>query len=249
MRKGLSGRLNGIKLTLKNIRQIKTKKRMKDKTVLLTGASRGIGLAIKRILEKENYVIVAPSRQELNLADRNSVSCYIAKNKNLNIDILINNAGINNPQWIQNLDDKNIDETIEVNLISPIKLIRTYVGHMMQNRWGRIVNISSIFGIVARGKQVLYSATKHGLNGVTKALALELGPYNILVNSVCPGFTNTDLVKRNSSEKNAALAKDIPLGRFAEASEIAQVVLFLISDENSYMNGANIVLDGGFTCR
>jgi len=120
---------------------------------------------------------------------------------------------------------------------------------MKKNRWGRIINISSIFGIVARGKQTMYSATKHAINGVTKTLALELGPHNILVNSVCPGFTNTDLVKRNPPEKNALIAKDIPLGRFAEPSEIAELVLFLISDKNTYVNGQSLVIDGGFTCR
>jgi len=98
-------------------------------------------------------------------------------------------------------------------------------------------------------KQTMYTATKHGINGVTKALALELGPYNILVNSVCPGFTNTDLVKRNAPEKNAFIAKDIPLGRFVEPIEIAEFVSFLISDKNTYINGQLITIDGGFTCR
>lgn len=222
---------------------------MNKKTVFITGASRGIGFALVEKLKKENYSIIVPTREELNLADKNSVNRFLTQNKNLPVDILINNAGVNYPQWIGDLSDTNIDETIEVNLISPIKLIRAYVPHMMQNKWGRIVNMSSMFGIVARGKQVLYTASKHGINGVTKVLALELGPYNILVNSVCPGFTNTDLVKRNSQEKNAAIAKDIPLGRFAEPEEIAEFVLFLISGKNTYMNGATVVLDGGFTCR
>lgn len=222
---------------------------MNKKTVFLTGASRGIGLSLAKKLKEENYSLITPSRDELNLSDKKSVNRYLDSHKNLAVDILINNAGINNPAWIQDLDDKNIEETVEVNLISPIKLIRAFVGHMIQNKWGRIVNISSIFGIVARGKQVLYSATKHGLNGVTKALALELGPYNILVNSVCPGFTNTDLVKRNTAEKNTAIANDIPLGRFAEPDEIAEVVFFMISSKNTYMNGATVVLDGGYICR
>ncbi len=140
--------------------------------------------------------------------------------------------------------------TIQVNLIAPIRLIRGFIGNMKKNKWGRIINISSAFGIVARGKQVLYSATKHGINGVTKALALELAQYNILVNSVCPGFAKTDLVvKRNSPEKIATLEKDIPLGRLAEPSEIANLVEFLISDKNTYMTGSCIIIDGGFTSR
>lgn len=246
----MTGRLIGTKIILINIRQINANKEpMNNKTVLLTGASRGIGAATKKILTKENYYVVAPTRDELDLSNPKSLDNFIIKNAKLPVDIIINNAGINNPEWIQDLGDKNIDETIQVNLISPIKLIRAFVPHMIQNKWGRIVNISSIFGIIARGKQVLYSSTKHGLNGVTKALALELGPYNILVNSVCPGFTNTDLVKRNSPEKNAAIAKDIPLGRFAKPEEIAEYVRFLISEKNTYMNGSTVILDGGFTCR
>jgi len=223
--------------------------RKKIKTVFLTGASRGIGKAIKNLLTKEGFDIIAPSRSQLNLADYGSVNNYLHKNKNLKIDILINNAGINFPQYVSDLDDSNIQNTIQTNLISPILLIRSLVENMKKNKWGRIINISSMFGVVARGKQVLYTASKHGLNGVTKSLALELGAHNILVNSVCPGFTNTELTLRNSPEKNAALAKDVPLGRFANPKEIANLVLFLISDKNTYITGAEILIDGGFTCR
>ena len=225
------------------------RKMKKIKTVFLTGASRGIGKAIKNLLTKEGFDIIAPSRSQLNLADYGSVNNYLHKNKNLKIDILINNAGINFPQYVSDLDDSNIQDTIQTNLISPILLIRSLVENMKKNKWGRIINISSMFGVVARGKQVLYTASKHGLNGVTKSLALELGAHNILVNSVCPGFTNTELTLRNSPEKNAALAKDVPLGRFANPKEIANLVLFLISDKNTYITGAEILIDGGFTCR
>lgn len=222
---------------------------MNKKTVFITGAGRGIGEAIYKKLRKEDYKIISPNRKELDLNDNVSIYQYIETHKNLKIDILINNAGINFPNWIDELTDDNIENHIQTNLTAPIKLIRAFVTHMKKNKWGRIINISSIFGIVARGKQTMYSATKHAINGVTKALALELGPYNILVNSVCPGFTNTDLVKTNSPEKNALLAKDIPLGRFAEPKEIAELVSFLISDKNTYINGQCLVIDGGFTCR
>lgn len=222
---------------------------MNKKTVFITGAARGIGRAIFQKLKKENYNIIAPTRQELDLNNNVSINKYLKTNSNLKIDILINNAGINLPVWIDKLSDDNISQHIQINLISPIKLISTFVPYMKKIKWGRIINVSSIFGIVARGKQIMYTATKHGINGVTKALALELGPYNILVNSVCPGFTNTDLVKSNSPEKNALLAKDIPLGRFAEPKEIAELVFFLISEKNTYVNGECIIIDGGFTCR
>mgnify|MGYP001563865900 FL=1 len=222
---------------------------MNKKTVFITGAARGIGESIYKKLKTEKYKIIAPTREELDLSDSVSINQYIDTHKDLKIDILINNAGINLPTWIDELSDDNINQHIQINLTSPIKLINAFVPNMKKNKWGRIINISSIFGIVARGKQTMYTATKHGINGVTKALALELGPYNILVNSVCPGFTNTDLVKRNSPEKNALIAKDIPQGRFAEPKEIAELVSFLISDKNTYINGQSLVIDGGFTCR
>lgn len=222
---------------------------MKKKTILLTGASRGIGKAIHKKLKK-NYTIIAPAREELDLLDNKSIELFIKKNKEKEIDIIINNAGINFPQWIEEISDENIENTIKTNLIAPIRLIRGFVGNMKKNKWGRIINISSAFGIVARGKQVLYSSTKHGINGVTKALALELAQYNILVNSVCPGFTKTDLVvKKNTPEKIAALEKDIPLGRLAEPIEIANLVEFLSSDKNTYITGSCIIIDGGFTSK
>jgi len=222
---------------------------MNKKTVFISGATRGIGQAIYQKLKKENYKIIAPARQELNLSNNTSIDQYIKTHKDLKIDILINNAGINFPQWINELEDENLQQHIQINLISPIKLIRAFAPYMKKNKWGRIINVSSIFGIVARGKQTMYCATKHGINGVTKVLALELGPYNILVNSVCPGFTNTELIRRNSPEKNKAIIKDIPLGRLAEPEEIAELVSFLISEKNTYINGAKIIIDGGFTGR
>lgn len=221
----------------------------KTKTVFLTGASRGIGLSIYQKLKKEGYKIIAPTRQELDLGQPTSINQLIEVAKNLKVDIVINNAGVNFPQWIDELEDNNLENTLQINLINPIRLIRTFVPHMKRQKWGRVINISSMFGIVARGKQTPYVASKHGLNGATKALALELSPHNILVNSVCPGFVKTDLVLRNPPEKLAALAKDIPLGRLAEPEEIAELVLFLISDKNTYISGANILIDGGFTCR
>src|SRR5437667_7782711 len=146
---------------------------MKKRTILLTGASRGIGKSIYDLLSKE-YQIIAPTREELNLSDNASIENFIKKNKTTPIDIIINNAGINSPQWIDEVTDENIEKIIQTNLIAPIKLIRGLVGNMKKNKWGRIINISSMFGVIARGKQSVYSSTKHGINGMTKALALEL---------------------------------------------------------------------------
>jgi len=222
---------------------------MKKKRVLVTGGSRGIGFATVEVLKKAGYEVIAPPRTELNLADSSSIDQFIKKHKHLALYALINNAGVNNPEWIEEMHDENITATFQVNLIAPILLIRGFVPLLKKNKISHIVNVSSMFGVIARGKQVLYSTTKFGINGITKALALELAKYNILVNSVCPGFTDTDLTRRNTPEKNAQLAREVPLGRFANPYEIANLIEFLISDKNTYMMGETIVIDGGYTCK
>lgn len=216
------------------------------RTVLITGASKGIGKAIVKELSND-YDLLTPTRSELDLSDDASINQFIKNNRAKKIDVIINNAGINIPQWIEELADENLQKTIQVNLVAPIKLTKGFIGGMKKRRWGRVLNISSAFGIVSRGKQIPYSSTKHGLNGFTKALALEMAPYNVLVNSICPGFVGTDLVlKRNTKEKIELLEKDIPIGRLGTSQEIARVAKFIISDNNTYMTGSIIVVDGGF---
>lgn len=223
---------------------------MKKYRVLVTGGSRGIGKAIVSLLKKEGYVVLAPTRTELNLSSDVSIDKFIKTWQKKQIDIIINNAGINFPQWIEEMTDENIRDTIQINLVAPIKLVRGFVRGMKARKWGRIVNMSSAFGIVARGKQVLYTATKHGIIGATKSLALELAKDNILVNAICPGFANTDLVvARNPPEKIATLLKDVPLGRLIEPVEIAHLISFLISPQNTAITGAVISIDGGFVIR
>ena len=224
---------------------------MKRRTVFITGGSRGIGNAVlEKLRFLDRYDVIAPAREELDLANDESLERFLRIYREKPIDVIVNNAGINMPQLVDKLSDENIRDTMQVNLVAPIKLIRGIVGHMKQNRYGKIVNISSVFGIVSKEKRVLYSATKFGLNGVTKALAVELGPYNILVNSVCPGYTNTELTKRNVSEaEKKEIIEHIPLRRFAEPAEIVNLIAFLISDENTYITGQIISADGGFTSR
>src|SRR3990167_6987016 len=220
---------------------------MKRRTVFITGGSRGIGNAVlEKLRFLDRYDVIAPAREELDLANDESLERFLRIYREKPIDVIVNNAGINTPQLVDELSDENIWDTMQVNLVAPIKLIRGIVGHMKQNRYGKIVNISSVFGIVSKEKRVLYSATKFGLNGVTKALAVELGPYNILVNSVCPGYTNTELTKRNVSEaEKEEIIEHIPLRRFAEPAEIVNLIAFLISDENTYITGQIISADGG----
>ena len=119
---------------------------------------------------------------------------------------------------------------------------------MKLQNYGRIVNIGSIWGIVSKRGRVVYSATKHGIHGLTKTLAVELAEYNILVNTVCPGFTLTELTKKNNTDEEIAkISLNIPMGRMAESEEIASMVCYLVSDKNTYATGQLIAVDGGFT--
>jgi len=219
---------------------------MNKRKVLVTGASRGIGRAIVEVFKKTNeYNILTPSRDELELTNSDSIDNFVIRNND--IDILINNAGINIINYIQDIKDTDIESMFLTNIIAPIKLIRGIVPHMIEKHYGRIVNISSVWGITSKEKRSIYSATKFGMNGITKTLAKELGKYNILVNSICPGYVNTEMTKKNVTKiEKKEILKNIPLNRFAEPIEIGYLVKFLISDENAYITGQSIIIDGGF---
>lgn len=216
------------------------------KKVLLTGGSRGIGKAIYVELKNE-YELIVPTREELDLSSLISITNYFEQN-NHKFDILINNAGMNVIKDVESILDQDIENVNQVNLVAPLKLIQHVVQIMKKNRYGRIVNISSIWGVRSKEKRTLYSMSKFGIIGQTKALARELGEFNILVNAVCPGFTATDLTMESLREEELAeIKKQIPLQRLATPSEIAKSVKFLVSDENSYVTGQTLVVDGGFT--
>lgn len=218
--------------------------------VLITGASRGIGKAIKDQFLQSGYNIIAPTRQEMDLSNLESVKEYIKRNRDLKVDILINNAGINDINIIENVTDKEIEEMFDINIKAPIMLIRAFVPYMKQNNFGRIINIGSIWGVVSKGGRCIYSATKNGINGITNTLSIELAPYNILVNTVCPGFTLTELTyKNNTKEQIEAISSDIPMGRMAQPEEIANVVYFLGNEKNTYVTGQRVVVDGGFSVK
>lgn len=218
---------------------------MQRKKVLLTGGSRGIGKAIFEELENE-FDVVTPSQKELDLNSLESIEKYFAVNNKF--DILINNAGINIIKEINDISDEDIQRINQINLVAPLKLIQNVVRHMKGNKGGKIVNISSIWGVKSKEKRTLYSGTKFGIIGQTKSLARELGIHNILVNAVCPGFTATDLTMTSLSKNELEdILKEIPLQRLATPQEIAKSVRFLISDDNSYITGQTLIVDGGFT--
>ena len=219
-----------------------------DYEVLVTGGSRGIGREIVKTYEEAGYLVCAPTREELDLSNPESVENFIENNKSRMFCILINNAGVNHINMIENMIDDDISDMMNVNLISPLRLIRGFVPVMREYRFGRIVNIGSIWGVISKPGRTGYSITKHGIHGITKTLALELAKDGILVNTVAPGQTMTELTKKNNSpEAIKQMEIDIPLGRLADPSEIAKAVFFLGNENNTYITGQQLVVDGGLS--
>jgi 3-oxoacyl-[acyl-carrier protein] reductase len=136
-----------------------------------------------------------------------------------------------------------------MNLTAVMALTRGLAPGMRDRKWGRIVNISSVFSLVTKEKRALYSATKAALNGFTRAVAVELAPDGVLVNAVCPGYVDTELTRQNNSAAELEnIAQAIPMRRLAQPKEIGRFVAFLCSEENTYITGQTLVIDGGFVC-
>ena len=217
---------------------------------LVTGGSRGIGHSIAEQLKKNDIIVHAPSHQELDLMSQASINTYVSSHQNEHYDIIINNAGINDIHDIEHITDNEIAHAMQINLIAPIMLLRAFVPGMKERQYGKIVNIGSIWSIVSKRGRTVYSATKHGIHGITKTLAVELAEYNICVNTVCPGFTLTELTRKNNSpEQILQISQEIPMKRMAVPDEIAHVVSFLVSPQNSYLTGQLIAVDGGYTSK
>jgi len=189
---------------------------MKKKIAFITGGSRGIGAAICQAYEAAGFSVVAPKRSELDLSSPESVGRYLATRKDWDIDVLVNNAGENKINSIESISLEDWQRTQTTNLTSAVLLIQAFSRHMAANRWGRIVNISSVYSAQARAGRVAYSASKAGLDAVTRTAAIELGASGILVTSVCPGFVDTELTaKNNSPEKIKELCALTALNRLA----------------------------------
>jgi len=219
-----------------------------NKNVLITGASKGIGLAIAGLFSDNGYNIISPSHSDLDLSLDASVDDFLSKS-HVSFDIIINNAGINPIAETDMISDHNIADTLKINLISPLRLIRAILPNMAKNNYGRILNISSVWSLVSKPGRGIYSASKAALDALTRTIAVEFASKNILVNSIAPGYVDTELTKKNNSRQELdAIAKKIPIGRLAEPMEIAQLALFLCSDKNTFITGQTIVIDGGYTC-
>lgn len=225
------------------------------KKVLITGASRGIGKITAKTLINEGYEVYLTSRSEINsknfikadLSNLNDVKALFEKIKE--VDILINNAGQYIYSPVENISKEKITELFNVNFLSHYYLTSLVVPYMKKNKWGRIINISSISGVVGESYASLYSASKSAFFGFSKSLALELAEFNITINSISPGWVETDLTNNALSDEEKEETKEIiPQKRFVEPVEIANLVKYLISDEAKGITGQNINLCAGLTC-
>jgi len=227
---------------------------------VVTGGTRGIGFAIaERLLNDGISVIVTGTSNEANypngadyycvdFMDDNSVSSFIKFLKKKPINILVNNAGINKIEEFERISIEDFDSIQKVNLKAPFLLCQAVIPHMREINWGRIVNITSIWGRVTKEFRAAYSSSKFGLDGMTASLAAEVAQFGILANSVGPGFIETELTSKILGAKGISEIKStIPIKRLGGPDEVASLVSWLVSEENTYISGQNIMIDGGFS--
>jgi len=241
---------------------------MQDKVVLVTGASRGIGAAIADSLGAKGATVIATATSEggaekisarfeekgitgkgmvLNVASQESIDALMeAIQEEYGAPlVLVNNAGITKDNILMRMKDDEWFDVIDTNLNSIYRLSKACLRGMTKARWGRIINISSVVGAMGNAGQTNYCATKAGVGGFTRSLAKELGPRNITVNAVSPGFIDTDMTKELPDANREAILSQVPLKRLGEPEEIAAVVDFLASDSGAYITGENIHVNGG----
>lgn len=240
------------------------------KTVLITGASGGIGSATLKIFARNGYKVIAQYNKgkdrldetikELSqdgdgnsvipvycdFTDKKSVEEFTLNIKNLGVDVLINNAGVDLFKLIDQTTDAEIEKILSVNLNSAFVTVKAVVPGMISKKRGKIVNVSSIWGVVGGSMESVYSATKSALIGYTKALSKELGPSGINVNCVCPGVIDTEMNACLSKEDKIELIQKTPLSRLGKAEEVGELVYFLSSEKSDFITGESIVIDGGF---
>ena len=239
-----------------------------DQVALVTGASRGIGQAIAMSLGEQGATVVGTATSEtgankiteylqaagikgngmvLNVSDSESVAaCIKAVGEQFGApEILVNNAGITRDNLLMMMKDDQWDDIINTNLTSVFRMTKAVIRAMMKKRGGRIINISSVVGSTGNPGQTNYSASKAGLVGFSKSLAREIGSRNITVNTVSPGFIDTDMTRELPEEQREKLATQIPLGRLGQAEEVAAAVTFLASKSAAYITGETIHVNGG----
>ena len=232
------------------------------KTALVTGASRGIGRAIALEFKEKGYSVIGTATSDkgvtelndigiqgyvLDLNSHESIDSFWQKleDNNQNISLLVNNAGITRDNIVLRMSDEEWSDIMNVHLYGTFQLCKRSLKMMLKSKWGRIINISSASASIGNRGQSNYAAAKAGVEAFTKSLAKEVGKRDITINAVAPGFISTDMTEKNDGLNEDYLIKEIPLGRFGEPSEVANLVTFLCSEEASYMTGQTIHINGG----
>jgi len=238
------------------------------KVALVTGASRGIGASIAVELAKNNILVIGTATSDkgvgaieenfklndlkgiglvLDVNDNKSIESlikYVEENYG-NISVLVNNAGITKDTLLMKMKDEDWDEVMNTNLKSVFKLSQSVIRKMIKNKYGRIINISSVVGHSGNAGQTNYTAAKAGMSGFTKSLAQEVGSRGITVNCVAPGFIDTEMTRSLPEEYKNQLISKIPLGKLGNPNDIANAVAFLASDKASYITGETLHINGG----
>jgi 3-oxoacyl-[acyl-carrier protein] reductase len=238
---------------------------MAKQIALVTGASRGIGRAIAEKLADDGFFVVGTATSD---AGAESISSYLSENgKGIKLDVadvksieeviktvndefgaptvLVNNAGITRDNLLMRMKDEEWDDIINTNLTSIFRMSKAVLRGMMKAKTGRIINISSVVGFTGNAGQANYAAAKAGMIGFAKSMAKEVGSRNITVNTVAPGFIDTDMTKELSEDIKNTLLASIPLSRLGEAKEIAHTVAFLASAGAGYITGETLHVNGG----
>tara|TARA_Y100000590_G_scaffold434238_1_gene552223 strand:- start:3996 stop:4718 length:723 start_codon:yes stop_codon:yes gene_type:complete len=232
------------------------------KKILITGASRGIGKSLALKSKENGYVVVGTSTSkrgvqelenegilglELNLNDDRSIkefNNFLIKDHS-DVEILINNAGITRDNIVLRMSDEEWADVLNIHLTGTFQISKTVLKFMLKKKWGRIINITSTSASIGTKGQANYSAAKAGIEAFSKSLAKEVGSRAITVNSVAPGYIETDMTEQISNTIKEEILKQIPLSRFGKPEEVSELIEFLITDEASYITGQTIHINGG----
>ena len=232
-----------------------------SRVVLVTGGNRGIGLATATEFAQDGHRVAVTYRSEAppsnGEVDLLGVSCDVTDEGQIDaafaeveeqlgpVEVLVSNAGITRDKLVMRMSETDFTDVIDANLTAGYRVAKRAARSMMRNRWGRIVFVSSVVGIMGQAGQANYAASKAGLVGLSRSLAKELASRNITVNVVAPGPIGTDMLNELDDDRRSAIIDAVPLGRLGEPSEIAATISFLASDAAGYVTGAVIPVDGG----